>query len=105
FCLNLCVSPSTFDELVRYIQDHPIFQNHSNCPHYPVKIQLAIALFQFGHDGNAALVEVIEQWAGVSVGLVVKATWWVVIAFLALHDSVVCWPPPTEKEEAKQWVE
>jgi len=45
FHLNLCVSPLTFDELVRYIQDHPIFQNCSNCLQYPVKIHLAIALF------------------------------------------------------------
>jgi len=105
FRLNLRVSPSTFDELVGYIQDHPIFQNRSNCPQYPIEIQLAIALFRFGHDGNAASVEAIAQWAGVSVGLVVKATRRVIVAFLALHDSVVCWPPPAEKEEAKQWVE
>jgi hypothetical protein len=105
FRLNLRVSPSTFDELVGYIQDHPIFQNRSNCPQYPVEIQLAIALFRFGHDGNAASVEAIAQWAGVSVGLVVKATRRVIIAFLALHDNVVCWPSPAEKEQAKQWVE
>jgi hypothetical protein len=105
FCLNLRVSPSTFDELVGYIQNHPIFQNRSNCSQYPVEIQLAIALFRFRHNRNAASVEAIAQWAGVSVGLVVKATQQVIIAFLALHDSIICWPSLAEKKEAKQWVE
>jgi len=41
----------------------------------------------------------------VSVGFVVKATRRVIIAFLALHDSVICWPRLAEKEEAKQRVE
>lgn len=106
FRRNLRVSPSTFDALVACLKDHPIFHNKSlTAQQYPVEIQLAIALFRFGHDGNAASVESIAQWAGVSAGMVVKATRRVVIASLALHDEVIHWPSAAEKEAAKEWVE
>ncbi|PBK81227.1 hypothetical protein ARMGADRAFT_948536 [Armillaria gallica] len=71
----------------------------------PIRHQLAIALFQFGHYGNAALVESIMQWAGVSAGMVVNATCHMMIAFLALHDDVIHWLSAKEKEAAKEWVE
>lgn len=104
FRRNLRVNPNTFDELVERIKDHPEFSNQSTAEQYPVEIQLAIALYRFGHDGNAASVEGIAQWAGVSAGMVVKSTYRVIIAFLALHDSVIHWPSDQEKEDAKAWV-
>ncbi|KAJ7164565.1 hypothetical protein C8R43DRAFT_878816 [Mycena crocata] len=105
FRRNLRVSPETFDALVTCIETHPIFSNNSHHPQTPAYIQLAIALFRFGHDGNAASVESIAQWAGVSVGLVVKSTQHIIVAFLSLHDSVIRWPTEDEKDEAKAWVE
>lgn len=102
---NLRVSPSTFDSLEKMIEDHPIFSNDSYFSQSPVSSQLATALFRFGHDGNAASVEAVAQWAGVSAGTVVNWTRRVMIAFLALHDSAVRWPSEEEKEEAKVWVE
>jgi hypothetical protein len=105
FRRNLRVLPDTFDALVERIEDHPVFSNNSHHPQTPVFIQLAIALYRFGHYGNAASVEGISQWAGVSVGLVVKCTHRVIIAFLSIHDEVIRWPTEAEKEEAKAWVE
>ena len=70
-----------------------------------IEIQLVIVPFRFGHDGNAASVESIAQWAGVSAGMVVKVTRRVIIASLALHDEVIHWPSAAEKEVAKEWVE
>ncbi|KAF7372339.1 DDE Tnp4 domain-containing protein [Mycena venus] len=87
FRRNLRVLPDTFDALVERIEDHPVFSNNSRHPETPVYIQLAIALYRFGHYGNAASVEGISQWAGVSVGLVVKCTHHVIIAFLSIHDE------------------
>jgi len=49
-----------------------------------------------------APIEVITQWAGISVGLVVKAAQQVIIAFLVLHNNIICWLLPAEKQEAKQ---
>jgi hypothetical protein len=59
----------------------------------------------FGHDGNGASVEAVTQWAGISTGTIINWTHRVMIAFLALHDSTICWPSEEEKEEAKEWVE
>jgi hypothetical protein len=105
FRSNLRVSAGTFDSLLVMIDTHPIFLNNANVSQIPVSEQLAIAMFRFGHNGNAASVEAVAQWAGVSAGTVVNCTRRVIIAFLALHDSAVCWPSEDEKEESKQWVE
>ena len=105
FRQNLRVLPHTFDQLVQHIEEHPVFHNQSNCQQFPVEIQLAITLFHFGHDDNSTSVEAVAQWAGVSVGTVIKATRQVIIAFLLLHDSVICWPNEEEKKAAKDWVE
>ncbi|KAF9508691.1 hypothetical protein BS47DRAFT_1277224, partial [Hydnum rufescens UP504] len=105
FRLNLHVLPSTFDAIVTQIEHHPVFHNNSCNPQFPVPWQLAIALYQFGHFGNAAAVQSVAQWAGVSEGLVVKCTCCVMISILAMHDDVICWPSTDEKEAAKCWVE
>ncbi|KAF6746460.1 hypothetical protein DFP72DRAFT_823115 [Ephemerocybe angulata] len=106
FQRNLRVSPATFDALVLAIEDHSVFHNRSyTAKQFPVEIQLAIALYRFGHFGNAASVEGVAQWSGTSAGLIVKSTVRVIVAFLSLHDKVIRWPSPSEKKAAKQWVE
>jgi hypothetical protein len=102
---NLRVSASTFDSLLDMIETHPIFLNDANVSQGPVSKQLAVAMFRFGHNGNAASVEAVAQWAGVSAGTIVNCTRRVMIAFLALHDSAIRWPSEDEKENSKQWVE
>jgi hypothetical protein len=86
------------------IETDPIFSNNANILQGPVSEQLAIVMFHFGHCGNAASVEAVAQWAGVSASTVVNCTHRVVIAFLTLHDSAIHWPSEDEKEELKQWV-
>jgi hypothetical protein len=102
---NLRVSASTFDRLLEMIETHTIFLNDTNNSQGPVSRQLAIAMFRFGHNGNAASVEAVAQWAGVSAGTIVNCTRRVIIAFLALHDSAIRWPSEDEKEKSKEWVE
>jgi hypothetical protein len=92
FRRNLRVSPSTFDALLPYIQNHLVFMNDGVRDQMPVEHQLAITLYRFGHFGNSASVESIAQWAGCSAGMVVNATRRVMVAFLALHDEVILWP-------------
>ena len=82
------------------IETHPIFSNDAYVSQNPVNKQLAVAMFWFGHNGNAASVEAVAQWAGVSAGTVVNSTHQVMIAFLAIR-----WPSEEEREESKQWVE
>ncbi|GJJ10896.1 hypothetical protein Clacol_005124 [Clathrus columnatus] len=75
-----------------------------NRPMAQLPLQLAIALFWFGHFGNAASVDAVAQWAGVSPGCVVAATRHVMVAFLQHHDHVITWPTAQEKEESKNAV-
>jgi hypothetical protein len=105
FRRNMRCSPEVFDSLLELVRDDPIFQNNSNQPQLPVQYQLAIALFRFGHHGNAASVESIAQWAGVSAGTVFNTTFRIMQAFLVLHDQAVRWPNSMEKEAAKATVE
>jgi hypothetical protein len=90
---------------VKKIKSHLVFISDGPQDQMPIDEQLAIALYQFGHFGNAASVEQIGQWAGVSAGMVVNATQRIITAFLALHDDVIRWPSAREKAEAKEWVE
>lgn len=105
FRRNLRVSSTTFDELVTRIGTHEVFVSSGSRPQLPVDEQLAIALKRFGNFGSNASVEAVAQWAGVSAGMVVKATRRVMEAVLALHDQYIHWPSAEEKEDAKQWVE
>ncbi|KAJ6447721.1 hypothetical protein C8R45DRAFT_1115736 [Mycena sanguinolenta] len=89
FQQNLRVSPSTFDKLVDLIQDNYIFLSEGSASQMPIDHQLAIALFCFGYFCNSASVESIAQWAGVSAGMVVNGTRWVMVAFLDHHDEII----------------
>ena len=48
------ITPECFDDLVNSIKDHPIFHNNSNNPQMPIEEQVAVALYQFGHYGEAS---------------------------------------------------
>ena len=96
---------SQVDSLLEMIETHPVFFNDAYTSQSSVNIQLAVAMFRFGHNGNGASVEAVAHWAGVSAGTVVNCMRRVMIAFLALHDSAIRWPSEDEKEELKKWVE
>jgi hypothetical protein len=105
FRKKMRVSPPVFERLVELIENDDIFHNNSHVPQSPIPIQLAIFLVRLGHYGNASSPEYVAQWAGVSVGTVINATYRCLIAFLALHDEAVMMPPEEEKERAKEYVE
>ncbi|KJA19583.1 hypothetical protein HYPSUDRAFT_69146 [Hypholoma sublateritium FD-334 SS-4] len=89
---KLRVTPLTFDKIITKIIDDPVFQNNSHSPQAPVEEQLAVTLYCFGHDGNAASLQNIANWAGLGKGTV--------------HKNEAVWLPTTEeKEAAKKWVE
>jgi len=68
-----------------YSRESHLPQN-SNTPQLPVNMQLAINLARAGHYGNGSSLMDVALWAGVSVGLVRKASIRVMIALVALHD-------------------
>lgn len=103
----LRVWPTTFDRLVKKIEDDTIFTNNSNNAQLSVEEQLAITLFRFGHSGNGASIQNIANWAGVGKGTVLLVTRRVMTAILRQEfmKDAVHYPSPEEKEKAKQWVE
>ncbi|KZT23927.1 hypothetical protein NEOLEDRAFT_1157052 [Neolentinus lepideus HHB14362 ss-1] len=53
---NLHVSPHTFNKIVAALEKDPQ--------------QVAITLYQFGHDGNSASLQQVANWSGVAKGTV-----------------------------------
>ncbi|KAE9392391.1 hypothetical protein BT96DRAFT_830697 [Gymnopus androsaceus JB14] len=108
FRQELRVTPYTFDKLVAAIENDPVFENSSEAAHQaPVEEQLAVLLYRFGHDGNAASVQGVCNWAGIGKGTVLLYTKRVLTALLRpefMQDAVQM-PNKDEKEEAKKWVE
>ena len=102
----LCVSPTTFDTILHCISGDPVFTNYSSQHQMPVESQLAIALCRFGHNGNAASLQSVANWAGVGKGTVTLATQCVMTAILHpdFMQNTVCMPNEEEKEAAKEWV-
>jgi hypothetical protein len=93
YCRKLRVEADVFDELMKLIQEHLIFYDHSNNPQLPVAVQLAIFLNGVGHYGNVAIMEDIYDWAGVSVGTIYNCYKWVMIAILQYHDHAIHFDP------------
>lgn len=106
FRQQLRVWPSTFDRVVARIQNNSVFFNNSNNPQLPVETQLAIALYRFGHNGNAASLQDVANWAGVGKGTVLLCTRRVLAAVLerSFMDAAVRLPTRAEKRRAKRWV-
>ena len=103
---ELWVNPLTFDAIVAAIAPDPIFQNNFNNTQTLVEKQLAITIYQFSHDGNAASLQSIANRAGCGKGTVLLVTQWVMAAILGMEfmDEAVHFPTAEEKETAKKWV-
>ncbi|KAH7911007.1 hypothetical protein BJ138DRAFT_1135633 [Hygrophoropsis aurantiaca] len=103
----LRITPACFDVLVASLREDPVFHNRSNIPQMPVEEQVAIALYRFGHFGNATSTVMVALWAGVGYGTVHLATNRVMSAVCSerFRKSALHWPDAAEKEAAKAWVE
>jgi hypothetical protein len=73
----------------------------------PIEEQLAIALYRFGHYGNAASTVKVALWAGVGYGTVRLVTRRIMQACCdeSFRRSSLCWADDDAKENAKVWVE
>ncbi|KAJ8092395.1 hypothetical protein AAF712_011062 [Marasmius tenuissimus] len=104
---SIRLSPTTFDKFVAVIKSNPAFHNNSDNQQLPVDEQAAVVLYRFGHHGNAASLQKVTDWAGWGKGTVLLVTRRVMAVILrpAFMNAHVQMPSPSEKEEAKQWVE
>ncbi|KAG2073882.1 hypothetical protein BDR04DRAFT_1009274 [Suillus decipiens] len=110
FCQKLCVSPIIFDHLVACLQLHLIFYNNLHNAQLPIAIQLVIFLNGVGHYDNAATMEDLAEWAGVSIRMVYNCFKWVMIAILRHHDDKIHFDPLDHEDQeewtrSQQWVE
>jgi hypothetical protein len=89
FCTYARISPACFDHLLAAISDDAIFQNECSNEQAPVDQQLAIALYRFGHFGNAASTKKVALHFGVGYGTVYLYTKCVMIAVCSgeMHAS------------------
>jgi len=103
----LRIDPGCFDDLVHVLKDDPVFHNNSHNPQMPVDEQFAIALFRFGHYGNAASMLKVALWAGIGFGTVPLVTNRVLKATCSerFRKSALHWSSPEAKEAAKAWVQ
>ncbi|TFK59474.1 hypothetical protein BDN72DRAFT_780670 [Pluteus cervinus] len=103
----LRITPGCFDDLVNTIADDDVFHNNSNNPQAPVSHQLVVALYCFGHYGNAASTDKVALHFGIGHGTVHLYTRRVIKACCSaqFRQASVHWPGPDEKEAAKAWVE
>lgn len=105
FVAHVRVLPDTFDKIVDLIEDYYLFHNDSQNKQMPVRDQLAISLYRFGHYGNAAMIVHVAEWAGISEGSVINCTRRVSLALLSFHDFAMAWPDDDMRERAKVFVE
>ena len=98
----LHISPDCFDDVVEAIQDDEIFHNNSNNAQMPIEQQLAIALYHFGHYGNAASTMKVALWAGVGFGTIPLVTEHII---KALNSECFHWSSNAAKASAKAWTE
>ncbi|KAJ7443147.1 hypothetical protein FB451DRAFT_1190265 [Mycena latifolia] len=102
----LRIDPACFDDLLAAIKDDDVFQNNSNNPQMPVAQQLVIALYRFGHYGNAASTMKVALQFGVGFGTIHLVTTRVIKATCSerFRAASVQWASREAKETAKQWV-
>jgi hypothetical protein len=78
----LRVSPATFDRMVQTLKNDPVFSNNSPNAQISVEQQVAVTLYRFGHDGNAAGLQGVANWAGLGKGTIHLITRRVMTAIL-----------------------
>ena len=101
------LNPETFDDLVATIQDDEVFHNKSNNEQMDIEEQVVIALYRFGHYGNAASNMKVALQFGVGYGTVRLATNRVLAAACSesFWKSALQWTSDEDKVVAKAWVE
>jgi len=92
--------PRTYAYLVSRLESSAIdfFHPPSAWSHVSVRLQLALALFRFGHYSNAASVLLVAQRFGVSAGTVINATRRDMSDILRWEAEEIRWPTAIERQ-------
>ncbi|KIK81833.1 hypothetical protein PAXRUDRAFT_155160, partial [Paxillus rubicundulus Ve08.2h10] len=71
--------------------------NQPNVLQMPMDAQLAIALYHFGHYGNAISATMAVLWAGIESGTITT------LLCPYFWRAALYWPTGAEREETQQW--
>ena len=99
------LSRTTFEHVLSLLRAHAgeIFVSGRGTPQLSLEIQLAIALYRFGHYGNASRVEAVADQFGVSAGLVMKCTKRVIRGINRLSPTIIRWPSAQRRAQQAEW--
>lgn len=90
-----------FHRVLEVISKYAGISNNPRHPQKYVELQLAVALYRFGHFGNGTSQELVAQMFVVSEGAVDDYVNWVIEALMNLMDSTIKWPNAEEKEKSR----
>lgn len=88
-----------FATLTTLIENHPAFHNNSRHKQIHPGWQLAVALYRFGHYGNAMCVEEVACHFGIGKGTIADYTRRVMQALLAIANDWLVWPDSHQRRE------
>jgi len=95
----LRVSKEGFYHLLTLVESDEVFQHFSICPQMPVDLQLKIALFRFGSNGDSASIRKVATLFGIGDGeTVITATKRVIKAILNLKSKYLFWLSRDERK-------
>ena len=105
YLINTCLDQKT--RVQTTFARHTVFHKNSQNAQHLVAKQLAIALYHFGHFGNAASTLKVALWSGVGYGtvdLIIKRVM-TAVCWESFQHRTLHWADESEKEAAKMWVE
>jgi hypothetical protein len=95
-----------FEHVLGHIVGASVFANRSSRQQAPVEMQLHLALYRFGCDGNGASIGKVARRFGVSEGTVINYTERVVEALYAIRGQHICWyRDDSKRRQVKQRIE
>jgi len=99
------LSRTPFEHVLSLLRAHAgeIFVSGKGTPPLSLEIQLAIALYRFGHYGNASRVEAVAYQFGASAGLVMKCTKRVIRKINRLAPTNIRWPSAQRRAQRAEW--
>ena len=93
------MSRESFKIIRDMIKDDEVFQNNSNVDQAPIEVQLLVALYRFGMNGNAASTGQIAQKFKISKGSTELYVDRVIVALNRLRNHTIQWPSAEERRE------
>lgn len=94
------INKDEFDHILELIKSDPVFHNARCVSQLPINLQLQIALFRFGGNGDSCSIRKIATLFGVGDGgTIITVTQRVIRAVLNLKTRFLHWPSNEERKK------